>query len=447
METSSRAPSGWRRLRRAVVTGWRQFGVLGRVALVGVILSAVLAVVLGFSIPAAVRGHLLEARGDLIEVVARDLVRRGMVPAAHPAHPDALNLLDDEVGRRLLGGDTVRVKVWDPSGTIVYSDEPALIGRSFTLGRNASRALATGETATALPDLTAAEHVYERHLGPLVEYYVPVHVAEGEPVVLFEVYQRADSLEEVLAGVRRNVWLSIGSGLAILGLFMGALTLAAAQVLNRRRRQAETLLASLLRVQEEERRRIVGALHDDVGQPLYRLLYGLQGSRARLPAGSEVHRELLRLEEVVRKVDGTLRVELRMLHQLLTEGLDLGTALGELVEATRRESGLALELSVADGTDLDQISRTALLRAAQEALVNVRKHADAHTATVRLERRGDRVLLEVSDDGRGWGGEEGLGLVTSRERLEAIGGGLRVRGRSSPGGTVVRAWVSTGEPS
>lgn len=446
MPISPGAPSRWRRLRRAVATGWQQFGALGRVALVGVIVSAVIAVVLGFSIPAAVRGHLLEARGHLIEAVAQDLVNRGVIPVGLPTDPDVLSRLDEEVGRRLLGGETVRVKVWDMSGTILYSDAPELIGRTFTLSPNALRALALGEATTAIPGLSDAENVFERDLGPLIEFYVPIYDAEGEPVALFEVYQRAEALEEALAGVRRNVWASIGSGLAVLGLFMGTLTLAAAQVLDRRRRQAEMLLGSLLRVQDEERRRIVGALHDDVGQPLYRLLYGLQGSRARLPDDSEVHDELLRLEGVVRQVDRTLRGELRLLHQGIAEELGLEGALTELVEATRRESDLVVELSVADGADLDQVSRSALLRAAQEALVNVRKHAAATVASVCLERRGARVLLEVADDGRGWRGREGLGLVTIRERLEAIGGGLRVR-RGSDRGTVVRAWVTWEEAS
>lgn len=432
-------------LSRSVAIEWRELGALGRVALVGVVLSAGLAVVLGFSISAAARGHLLAARADLIEVVASDLVARGMVPTGRPADPAVLEALDEAVERRLLGGETVRVKVWDPDGVIVYSDASQLIGRTFPLGEGARRAFATGETAVGIPDLSAPENVYERNLGTLIEYYVPVQDSSGTPVALFEVYQRADALEGALAGIRRNVWVSIGSGLGILGLFMGALTVSTARVLNRRRRQAEGLLGSLLRAQDEERRRIVGALHDDVGQPLYRLLYGLQGSRARLPQGSEVTEELGRLTDLVREVDRTLRGELRLLHRGLAEDLGLERGLSELVEATRRETGLRVELSVEETPEVDPTTRSALLRAAQEALLNVRKHAGAKAASVRLERRGARVVLEVSDDGRGWRGQQGLGLITTRERLEAIGGGLRI-GPGNGRGTVVRAWVPTGRP-
>lgn len=72
--------------------------------------------------------------------------------------------------------------------------------------------------------------------------------------------------------------------------------------------------------------------------------------------------------------------------------------------------------------------------------MNVRKHAEAEQVRVEVRARPDRVVLEITDDGKGIGRHEGLGLVTLRERLEAIGGGLIVTGLRR-GGTRVSAWV------
>jgi signal transduction histidine kinase len=132
------------------------------------------------------------------------------------------------------------------------------------------------------------------------------------------------------------VWLSIASGLGVLGLFMGSLTVANARVLNRRRRQAEELFQALLQAEDAERHRIVGALHDDVGQPLYRLLYGLQGCRARVEGASAVATELEQLEALVREVDGTLRAELSALHRGVTD--EVGQS-GERLPDRDRQGG------------------------------------------------------------------------------------------------------------
>jgi hypothetical protein len=67
----------------------------------------------------------------------------------------------------------------------------------------------------------------------------------------------------------------------VLGAAMGTLTLSNARALDGRRRHAEQLLRGLLRAEDGERHRIVGSLHDDFGQTLYRVLYGLEGCRAR----------------------------------------------------------------------------------------------------------------------------------------------------------------------
>lgn len=432
MNTASATPGFVAALR----TEWEELGGLGRVAFAGILASVVVAVVLGFSIPAAAGRHLLEARADQLGSIVAGLARQRLIPtevgAATPEFEDAVSL-------QLLGGDSVRVKVWSLDGTIVYSDVPSLVGGTFGFTHHAV-ASARGERSIGVSDLSEPENASERGLGELLEFYLPVFDSAGKEIAVFEVYQTADSYDDTVSRIRRNVWLSIGSGLGVLGLFMGTLTLAGARVANRRRRQAEELLGALSRAQERERRRTVGALHDDIGQPLYRLLYGIEGCKARLEGDDPVREELDRLEVLVRDIDRTLRAELRKLHHGAPDDLGLEPAVRELAATVSAEDDLAVDVVVETSDDPGSEERAALYRAIAEGLLNVRRHAQAGRAEVRLTGRDGDVVAEVRDDGIGPGRREGLGIVTTRERLEALGGGLVVERRRG-GGTLFRAWV------
>jgi signal transduction histidine kinase len=98
------------------------------------------------------------------------------------------------------------------------------------------------------------------------------------------------------------------------------------------------------------------------------------------------------------------------------------------------------------GRDLEVV----LLRCTQEALANVRKHANAASARVRVMRIDDHVELTISDDGVGLEGateSSGFGVTGMRERLALVGGQLSLEPREG-GGTVLRAIVPTaGRPA
>ncbi len=337
------------------------------------------------------------------------------------------------------------MKLWLRDGTIAYSDAAVLVGGKFDLSAPAMRAF-DGETGTQISDLTDSAHEPDRELGRLIEIYVPLVDDRGEVAAVFEIEQRVESLDAAMSRITRNVWLSILSGVVVLGVFMAVLSVARARDLNRRRRQAERLLGTLFRAQEDERRRIVGALHDDIGQPLYRLLYGLEGSRAKLPDDDAVATELETLEGVVRAIDTTLRSELRALQPSLAADAGLGPALEDIAASTRAETELDVHLNLTPGERLSDVKRTALYRAAREAVINVRKHANASQVWIEACSDDGRVEVIVRDDGSGGHLEPGLGLTTTRERLEALGGGLHVTaGRT--GGTKVAAWLPIEEDS
>ena len=84
----------------------------------------------------------------------------------------------------------MRVKIWSRDGTILYSDQPALIGERYKLGEEERRLFRTGGADAELSDSTGPENRYERQEGKLLEAYTPIRTPNGTPV-LFEIYQRS----------------------------------------------------------------------------------------------------------------------------------------------------------------------------------------------------------------------------------------------------------------
>ncbi len=419
----------------ALQADWREIGGLGRLALIGIGLALILTVVLGFSITRAAESQLLEARALMLHNLVSQLEPLSM---DRPPTAAELAVYDVAVRTSVLGGETVRVKVWAPDGTIVYSDAQDIIGERFPLSETARRAF-TGTTGTGISDLSDAAHELSRHEGELIEVYIPVPGPDGEITSVIEIEQSVASLQDALGRISTNVWLSIGLGITVLGVFMGTLAVARAREVNRRRRQAETLMRSSFQATEDERKRVVGALHDEVGQPLYRLLYGLEGSRAKMDPDDPVADELGGLEDVVRDIDRTLRRELRILQEDQAADTGLEAALRELVELTERETDLDAGASIDLAWEPTPVQRTALYQAAREAVMNVRRHADATQLRILLRTEANRVVLEVVDDGVGASIEPGLGLTTTRERFQTLGGDVEVAGRGD--GTLFRSWL------
>jgi signal transduction histidine kinase len=93
-----------------------------------------------------------------------------------------------------------------------------------------------------------------------------------------------------------------------------------------------------------------------------------------------------------------------------------------------------------EGERISPAVETALYRIAQEALTNVVRHSHAHTVGILLERRKDRVILFVEDDGIGFdpesNGNGNLGLVGMRERAELLGGTLAIESIAGKGTTI-----------
>ncbi len=121
------------------------------------------------------------------------------------------------------------------------------------------------------------------------------------------------------------------------------------------------------------------------------------------------------------------------LRTFVSRGLGLVPTLTEYLHEFSAHSGIAVELESADGRlgPIPPATEVQAVRIIQEALTNVRKHARADHARVRLQRVGAWVRVAIEDDGVGWDPQDlpdplHFGLATMRERAEGLGGRLEI---------------------
>jgi len=196
----------------------------------------------------------------------------------------------------------------------------------------------------------------------------------------------------------------------------------------------------------EERQRLARELHDSVTQSLYSLTLLAEAGRRTAAAGDleKTGGLIARLGETAQQALKEMRLLVFELRPLALETEGLVDALQHRLEAVEKRAGVQTQLRAENLPDLPAAVEHGLYRIAQEALNNALKHSGAAAITVSLRAEAGRVELEIADDGRGFAAAAardggGLGLVSIRERAEALGGQASVA--AQPGGGA-RVWVS-----
>lgn len=196
-------------------------------------------------------------------------------------------------------------------------------------------------------------------------------------------------------------------------------------MLDRLESERRASSARVLAGQEEERRRIARELHDEIGQSLTAVLLSLKRVAAQSPA--DVAAELEEVQETARTSLEEIRRIARALRPGVLDDLGLVSALTALTTSFSEASGIAVERRFhGPFPELPRDAELALYRIAQESLTNVARHADATSVVLTLVRRDGAIVLEIADDGRGAGADEGGGIRGMRERALAVGGALGV---------------------
>ena len=189
----------------------------------------------------------------------------------------------------------------------------------------------------------------------------------------------------------------------------------------------------------EERRRLAREIHDGIAQELASLGYVVDDLADRARFLPDLEHDLKALRGEISRVITELRHSIFDLRSEVQSTTGLGTALSDYVRQVGAGSELTVHL-VLDETPirLPIDAETELLRIAQEAITNARKHANAHNLWVTCQVDPPSASLRVEDDGDGLGAPrpDSFGLEVMRERAQRIGAALTVSNRED-GGTVV----------
>ncbi|HLI04546.1 MAG TPA: sensor histidine kinase [Terracidiphilus sp.] len=196
--------------------------------------------------------------------------------------------------------------------------------------------------------------------------------------------------------------------------------------------EANAALRRLNEALEEQVQRIALALHDDAGQLMVAVHLSLDETMREMPPGikarmSGVKALLSLVEERIRDLSHELR-------PAMLDHLGLVPAVEFLAANLGQRTGLQIKVESTLSGRLPPQLAIALYRIIQEALANVRRHARATRVRIHLSRRGNTLRCTVSDNGVGFdpaatvrSALPGLGLLGIRERLNALGGTLRIQ--------------------
>jgi signal transduction histidine kinase len=423
--------------------------VVGSFALAGLAVVVLLGVIALVVFRQEGREEAIGEAKRITRIVGQGVVERHVDPGVMAGDPRSLGALDRLVHREVLSQGVVRVKIWDRSGRVVYSDARELIGKRFPLDPAEAAVIRTQSGAVAdISDLQEPEQVTERrlHQGKLLEVYVPM-VGPGGQRLLFESYLPNSLVNQGTTRLLHAFAPWLVAALLLLWIAQVPLALALTRRLRHRQLEREVLLQSAIDSSDLERRRIAHDLHDGAVQNLVAVAYALAAEDgAQEPADAEPGTSTLTISRPAAVVRETIRELRTLLVDIYPPNLHqagLRAALEDLV-APLVTAGTTVDLDVAADLELPQSAEALLFRVAQEAVRNVLNHAGAKHVDIGVTTGGGKARLTVRDDGQGFAvddvparmreGHVGLRLVAGL--AHESGGSLDVESTRGEGTTV-----------
>lgn len=413
----------------------------GRRLPLGVVLSVVGSIViLGILEVASVWVIDRTARSIALEEAGRfgsDSVTVALAPvltdqlvARQPAAVAALSA----AGEALIRQDTiVHLKIWDETGTIVWSDEPTLIGQQFELADDERSLFGTQGHTVEVSRLDRTENLLERASGDdrLLEVYTATETDTGTPLLL-EIYAPYDLVRFHAQAVRREFVPVMTAALIVLAVAQMLLVFSLARRLARvERRHAE----ALERMIDAERRRVAAQVHDGVVQDLIGISFGLSALAESTPDRTE---PLSEMASSTRQAIASLRSLLDSIYPIEVPPGGWVAGIEDLVFGLN-QLGVNVRFDI-DDVRLQPIEEMLILRVAREALRNIASHANATQVVIELTADRGRHVFKVHDNGSGFeisaskDGHFGLRLI--HDVIHEAGGDLAIESASDHGTTV-----------
>gem|GEM_PF-3583864 len=220
--------------------------------------------------------------------------------------------------------------------------------------------------------------------------------------------------------------------------------------LKKSEEEIQNLTQTLINAQERERRRIARDLHDHIAQGLASVRLQLQHIQEmqNTPDSPEIRDSLKRTGDTVVSLLEDIRNISTGLHPPELDQLGLLLAVRQLADSFSEESGVQVDFQAAAVKDLrlPDTMEINIYRIIQEALNNIRKHAEASAVHLKMVRQGSRITIRIDDDGKGFEREviqaksledRHMGLRSMEERSRILGAELSLRSKAGAGTKIV----------
>jgi signal transduction histidine kinase len=431
-------------------TKTNRLGAVGTLVRFG-LLALVPVVLLGAVLAAELNADVQQRYLDSSRTSATLITQVGIQPLLDPRllseglTTDQVAQIDGKLQGAAVSDEVRRLKVWNRSGMIVYSDNHALIARTFPIDEDLGAAL-NGHPSASVTDGHDEENAGDNLAGPLIQVYVPlVFKGSSSPSGAFEVYLPYAPVQAAIDHESRQLYLLLGAGLALFYASMFPIVLFA----DRWRRRAESTAMANLTVLER--------LNRLKSEFLIRMSHQFRTSMVGIEGFAEVIRDSDRLDpNELRAFASDIYADAKRLDRAFNEMLeldqmetgrisvgmapaDLNQLINEVVDATRKENparSITTDLAPALPAvpcDADKMAQV-LANLVSNAIRYSRDDVSVSSAT-----EGDYLKVSVTDHGPGMPAEfdsrlfvghsngtgmTGLGLPIARQVVEMHGGRL-----------------------
>ena len=394
---------------------------------------------------------------------------------AHQGHlsPENIASLDAVLRETTLGQKVISLKVWNASGLVLYSTDPNVIGKQFTVEEGLEVAMAGG-IFSEISIRTPAEQIEHGQPFPrLIETYTPIHEDRtGRVIAIAEFYERPDELDRLAGQAQRSSWVRIAGIMIAMYLCLFVLVRRGSKTIASQRGELSNQVTQLTELNEQnlelqvrvidaaERatainenflQRVSADLHDGPGQDLGFALMQIKNMNDAIAAGpaapplSEaalaqgLNQTRVAIESAIKDLRGiSADIELPDIERLYPADIA-----ARVVRDVHSKAGGTIEMNVSRAP-LQASFRTkvALYRLLQESLANTVRHAPGKPSRLEIDTVGNMLRVQVSDEGPGFdvnvAARKGrLGLRGMRQRVEVLGGEFELR--TAPGaGTHIR---------
>jgi len=361
-----------------------------------------------------------------------------------------------------LGQHVVKIKVWDPSGKVLYSSNREEIGKSYPITQSLLQAQ-NGILSSEISHLDEIENADLGEIYPsLLETYSPILLrGTNQIIAVAEFYEPLDDLQGEIEVTQRKSWLIVGASMLVIYVLLSGFVRRANQIIASQRdklnaqvvqlselltqnsqlnERVQRAAASVTTINEQNLRRIGSELHDGPLQDLGLALLNVDTAMAYCETPPEIRNPtglLAALGKIQTSLQGAMK-EIRSISAGLSlphlKDLRLDEVVNRAVAAHMRRTGTRVELKLDELPDKSSTPvKITVYRLLQEALNNAYQHAGGTGQEVTVRRENGCILIEVVDHGQGFDVQQAvmpdvhLGLQSMRERVESLGGTFELK--------------------